>query len=282
MKSNKLLCSCCLCRNIITSNNLSIHYDSKQCKTGKLFSSYKTDDYTGVDCRYCGKTCKSNNSRAQHELRCDLNPNHLSLQYLKNRGAKGQGVIDPTPCEFCNKVHHTKSSLNNHRIRCPKNPNRKHEKLTDEGRERIRTATRNKSQKQWADPEFRKRHQKSMQKAVKNNPESYTSSNRGRTKQIEYDGIKFQGQWELDFYKWAKEQGLNPQRPNKGFPYHWNGDRTYFPDFYIGSMSTYVEVKGYETDRDRAKWDQFPERLIIIKEQQIKEIRKGIFKGIDQ
>jgi hypothetical protein len=74
MKSNKLLCSCCLCQNVITSNNLPIHYNSKQCKTGKLFSSYKINDCTGVDCRYCGKTCKSINSKTQHELYCRSNP----------------------------------------------------------------------------------------------------------------------------------------------------------------------------------------------------------------
>jgi hypothetical protein len=34
-------------------------------------------------------------------------------------------------------------------------------------------------------------------------------------------------------------------------------------------------------DHDRAKWDQFPEKLVIIKEQQIKEIRNNVFKGID-
>lgn len=26
----------------------------------------------------------------------------------------------------------------------------------------------------------------------------------------------------------------------------------------------YVEVKGYKTDRDEAKWSHFPERLVVI------------------
>lgn len=234
-----------------------------------------------MKCQYCDKPAKSKNSKSQHELRCKHNPDHISLQYLTQRGPIGQGIIEPTPCEFCGKTHTTKSSLNNHRIRCPQNPNRRIQAMTESGKEKSRLANEAKSKRIWSDPEFRKRHQDSMRQAVENNPESYTSSNRGRTKQIEYDGIKFQGQWELDFYKWAKDQGLDPKRPNKGFSYQWNGQRKYFPDFYIDSLDSYVEVKGYETDRDRAKWNQFPERLIIIKEQQIKEIRKGSFKDID-
>lgn len=131
------------------------------------------------------------------------------------------------------------------------------------------------------DEQRRKKHSEAMKRAVRQNPESYTSSNRGRTKQIEYDGVKFQGQWELDFYRWAKDQDLDPKRPNRSFRYVWNGERWYHPDFYLPKLDTYVEVKGYETDRDRAKWSQFPKRLIIIKAQQIKEIRNSVFKGID-
>ena len=109
------------------------------------------------------------------------------------------------------------------------------------------------------------------------NTNSNTSSNRGRTRQIIVDGIKLQGQWEVDFYLWAKQNGLDPQRPAAGFEYEWNGQRTYYPDFYIESLDLYVEVKGYETDRDRAKWSQFPKKLCIIKEKEIKQIRQGCF-----
>lgn len=125
--------------------------------------------------------------------------------------------------------------------------------------------------------ESRKKISAAMKKAVAEHPDSYSSSNRGRTKQIIVDGIKFQGQWEVDFYLWAKASGLNPQRATEGFNYHWNGERTYFPDFYIESTDWYVEVKGYETDRDRAKWNQFPKKLLVVREQSIKDIRNNTF-----
>ena len=128
--------------------------------------------------------------------------------------------------------------------------------------------------------ESKKKTSASMKLAVIRNPDAYTSSNRGRAKQIIYDGIKFIGQWEVDFYQWAKNNGLSPKRPAAGFKYMWNGERTYYPDFYIESLNLYVEVKGYETDRDRQKWLQFPEQLRIIKEAEIKQIRNGTFLGL--
>lgn len=127
--------------------------------------------------------------------------------------------------------------------------------------------------------ERRKKHSNPMKLAVEKNPNSYTSANRGRTKQIEKYGIKFQGRWELEFYEHCLNKRINIQRPNIWFSYEWNGTRKYFPDFYLPDLDTFVEIKGYETERDRAKWSQFPRMLIIIKAKQIKEIRNKIYSG---
>lgn len=85
--------------------------------------------------------------------------------------------------------------------RCPLNPNKVHEGLTDEGRERIRQSAIAQNKLKWSNPEIKAKHRQSMRRAVLENPESYNSSNRGRTKQIVIDGIKLQRQWEVDFYK---------------------------------------------------------------------------------
>ena len=58
---------------------------------------------------------------------------------------------------------------------------------------------------------------KSMKIVVMNNPESYCGSNRGRSKQIIVDEIKFTGQWEVDFYLWAKKNNLNAVRVTTPF-----------------------------------------------------------------
>jgi hypothetical protein len=228
-------------------------------------------------CQYCSKPAKSLNSKVQHEIRCKENPARISLDYLKgNLSTYGKMGINPTPCKFCSKVYDNKIALSNHVTRCVLNPDRVIQIMTKEGKEKVRASNLIMNQR-WADPAIRKKHSIAMKQAVDKNPESYTSSNRGRTKQIIVDGIKFQGQWEVDFYLWAKENGLEPRRPSKSFTYEWNGTRTYFPDFYIESKDLYVEVKGYETDRDRAKWLTFPKKLRIIKEAEIKQIREGTF-----
>jgi hypothetical protein len=148
--------------------------------------------------------------------------------------------------------------------------------MSEETREKISVTS---AAQIWTE-ERRNNHRAAMRRAVVEYPEAYNSGNRGRTRQIIIDNIKLQGQWEVDFYLWAKENGLNPQRPTEGFKYEWNGIRTYYPDFYIPGMDLYIEVKGYETDRDRAKWLQFPKKLRIIKENEILQIRKNCFRGL--
>jgi len=201
------------------------------------------------------------------------------------------------PCLYCSKEI-TSNNVERHQIKCstptvtriagfnPRNTGKQgrnqFSKARDEGRiiPAVSSATRQKisdaSKLQVWDTERRISHSSLMKEAVLANPESYSSSNRGRTKQIIIDNIKLQGQWEVDFYHWAKVAGLRPTRPTKAFNYQWNGNRSYFPDFYIESLG-YVEVKGYETDRDRTKWVQFPELLFVVKEQAIKDIRNNIF-----
>ena len=199
-------------------------------------------------CRYCNCLAKSERSKQQHEIRCKSNPGRIEVKpsygMLGKKGANqftyGATVLDSTK----KKLSESTSRLNKER---------------------------------WKDPAARIKQSESMKLAVESNPESYTSSNRGRVKQIIYDDIKFHGQWEVDFYKWAKAEGLDIARSIKGFNYQWNGQRTYFPDFYISSLDLYVEVKGYETERDSAKWSQFPNKLCIIKQDEIKMIRAGKF-----
>ena len=174
-------------------------------------------------------------------------------------------------CQFCSKEYTSKIGFSNHVVRCPSNPSRVIQTLTPQGREKI--IAKNKAYRHTE--ETKKKLSESMKKAVLANPEAYSSSNRGRTKQIIVDGVKLQGQWEVDFYLWAKEKGLNPKRPDQAFKYEWNGERWYHPDFYIESLDLYVEVKGYETDRDRAKWNYFPKQLKIVRKEDIMAIRKG-------
>jgi hypothetical protein len=248
-------CSCLNCRDVVAVKQLSRHYDRCIVKGGKHVGR-KYPKPASLHCQHCQQERKNENSLRQHEIRCSSNPNAIPISpSFGVRGKKGTNQF---------------TKARNLGLPIPKISNATKEKMFET---RKKNGTLNKTDEQ------KKNLSIAMKKAVEKYPESYTSANRGRTKQIVIDGIKLQGQWEVDFYLWAKEQGLNPQRPTKGFKYIWNGERTYYPDFYIESLNLYVEVKGYETDRDRAKWLHFPEKLRIIKEKEIKEIRKGCFVG---
>lgn len=58
-------------------------------------------------------------------------------------------------------------------------------------------------------------------------------------------------------YEWKTE--VNPQ------PYYWNDDwHMYFPDFFLPTEEIYIEVKGYKTERDEAKWSYFKGTLLLV------------------
>lgn len=101
----------------------------------------------------------------------------------------------------------------------------------------------------------------------------------GRCPKYDYESpiagkIKVDGSWELKFCKFADKLKLEWTRNKKRFPYIKpdGTESTYQPDFYVRELNSYIEVKGYETDLDRAKWDQFPEKLIILRRKEIGEL----------
>lgn len=99
----------------------------------------------------------------------------------------------------------------------------------------------------------------------------HTSFNKRRIH--EYKGIKFHGTWELKYAQYLDLNGIRWIRPTDKFDYEFEGvKRKYTPDFYLVDSNTYIEIKGYETLKDRAKWACFPGKLIIIKGKELKEL----------
>ena len=112
-------------------------------------------------------------------------------------------------------------------------------------------------------------------------PKSYSAENVcGRVKLVEYNGERFHGEWEVEVAKWFDGNNIRWEREVKPIPYEWsNGWHLYFPDFYLPDLDLYVEVKGYETDRDRSKWSVVP-NLVVIKQRDIEAIRSNTFGGL--
>jgi hypothetical protein len=207
-------------------------------------------------------------------------------------------------CEICNREFKTKQALNSH-IGWHNTPNRKsnlieynskvknkeiekvntnqYTKAKNEGRKIIISEeTRKKlsiaSKKQVWDEKRREKQRIAMQEAVRKHPASYSANNvSGRTKTIEYKGFNLKGSWELEVAKWLDKHGIKWTNEVKGFEYFWEGKiHLYFPDFYLTELDKYIEVKGYERERDRKKWEVI-ENLIVFKKKEIELIRENVF-----
>lgn len=211
-----------------------------------------------MTCKYCEKICKNDNSLRNHERLCKNNPNRqiLKSNFIDyNKKKKDENI--PTSNQFI--------------------------KAKQEGRiENVSEETKIKLSKAFKGrilSEYHKsRISQGMMRAVKRNPESYSSSNvNGRTKKVVYKDFVLDSSWEYEFAKWCDENDIKWDRNKDGFEYEWEGLRTYFPDFYLPDMDLYVEVKGYERERDICKYKSVI-NLIVLKKSDIEKIQRGEFK----
>lgn len=101
----------------------------------------------------------------------------------------------------------------------------------------------------------------------------------GRCKKIKYVSpiageVLLDGNWELKVALYFDKNKINWRKNKKRFNYFFNKkNRNYTPDFYLIIENKYIEVKGYETEKDRAKWSQFPEKIEIWKKKELKELK---------
>ncbi len=93
----------------------------------------------------------------------------------------------------------------------------------------------------------------------------------GRSKGCWYQSIEagkvyLDSSYELLFAKHLDNLGLRWVRNTTKFSYFWKDKfRSYTPDFYLKESKTYVEIKGYVTQKDWAKWSEFPDPIIVFK-----------------
>ena len=104
----------------------------------------------------------------------------------------------------------------------------------------------------------------------------------GRSKKYEYESIvagkiKVDGTWELKVAKHLDSLNVIWERNKRRFDYlKPDGTKsTYQPDFYVKDWDCYIEVKGYKTDLDEAKWKHFPNNLQVWYRDKINKIMEG-------
>jgi hypothetical protein len=216
-----------------------------------------------MECKYCGKSCKNRNSLVNHERLCKLNPDKQQVSsgisnFIKYNEKVKSGIVIKKATN-----QHTKAALEGRVIT-----------ISDETRDKISKTSKGRKHT----PEAIEKLKVSMRQAVLNNPDSYTASNvSGRAPIIEYNGVKLKGTWEVETAKWLDRNNIRWTNVIKGFEYEWeNRIHLYYPDFFLIDFNRYIEVKGYERDKDRAKW-KVVDNLIVIKKDGITKIKNNVF-----
>jgi hypothetical protein len=163
-------------------------------------------------------------------------------------------------CKFCQKDFENGMKLGGHMTWCSSNPARV------QSSEKI-SAHRSRSKLS----EEHKLHiaQTIAQKLREGNWHNSFARCRKQT----YAGQVFDGTWEVMLAKWFDDNQIAWVRNKDSFPYLFEGkNRRYVPDFYILGIRCYVEVKGWKTLKDEAKWSQFKHKLIILSGSDLKSL----------
>jgi hypothetical protein len=209
-----------------------------------------------MNCKFCEKVCKNYNSLRNHQRLCHKNPDRQIMvsNFIEfNKKRKEQNIKGTN--------HFVKSKQLGLPIPL----------MSDETKKKISESLKNRV---WTE-EQRKQHSEVMKIAVKKHPDSYTKNNVvGRVKNIDYNGIKLKGKWELIVAKWLDENQIKWEHETKSFEYEWNGKRNYYPDFYLPDFDFFIEVKGYVTDRDLSKWKNIT-NLKVFKLNEINKIKNN-------
>lgn len=177
-------------------------------------------------------------------------------------------------CKYCGKEFKSLRSVHYHENRCPNNQNRKYKSawnkgLTKETDERVKKYVDCCSEgyksgrlKIWCDGLTKETDERlkllsdKIKQSIKekiNTGNWHNSFSKSRT-QI-YKNVNMMGTWEVEFAKLLDKRNINWEYTKHQFDYLYNDEiHKYNPDFYLPEFDTYIEIKGYPTKRDIAKW----------------------------
>jgi hypothetical protein len=115
-----------------------------------------------------------------------------------------------------------------------------------------------------------------ISETMKNNPKAGgLREGSGRGKKCWYESsiagrVYLRSTYELEYARYLDSISEKWIQNAQGFSYLYeNQIRTYYPDFYLVDQDCYVEVKGFETHKDREKWSQFPHKLVVLKKEDL-------------
>ena len=254
----------CWCKNNPNAKGKS-NFNSKSGKEKRKSLNENRDD---LFCQYCGKQCKNLNSLKQHEVRCKQNPNRI--------------LVKDNLYEYRLQHQSDMSTFIPWNKGLTKDTN---ESIKSQG-ERLHNRYVNGELKSWCtgltkytDDRIKKYSSKISETiAYKIEDSDWHCQNR---KRIEYNNDVFDSDWELEFVKFLDIHNIKWIRKISPFIYIYkNSEHRYFPDLYLPDYDLYIEIKGYCTERDKAKWEQFDKKLDIYFLRDLKKLDIDYFKNI--
>lgn len=200
-------------------------------------------------CKYCGKVCKNLNSLHTHERLCKKNPNRATSNF-----------------DAYNKSGH--APINQYikaaQLGLPK------PEVSDEVRKKLsKITTKNNLARS------KEINDKISQTCLARSKNGTWHVSLAKNLHIDYYGIDLHGGWELAYAQYLDANNIEWQRCKDRFEYTFEGKIHYYtPDFYLVATDTYVEIKGYRTKKDLAKWSQFPadKKLIVLKQKDLQAL----------
>lgn len=208
-------------------------------------------------CRYCGKICKNDNSLRNHERLCKENPDRQILvsNFIKwneyRRGKKLQKSSN----------QYKKAKELGYKITC-----------STETRQKLSKASKGR----YHTKESKEKISLRMKEVVKNNPNYSYSKNKYFKKEI-INGFRMDSSWESIFANYLNQNNIKWIKSKKSFKYIFeNEEHSYYPDFYLEDFNLYIEIKGQETERDKAKY-KVVDNLLVLRAKEIDEMNKNKF-----
>lgn len=123
------------------------------------------------------------------------------------------------------------------------------------------------------------KRRKRISETMKKNPNSGgLRVGSGRGKKQWYDShiagnVYLRSTYELEYAKWLDRNNIRWKQNLIKFPFNWEDSiRYYYPDFYLIDDDLFVEIKGYETEKDKAKWKDFPFKLKVLYKKDLLEM----------
>lgn len=237
MQRTKIPCQ--FCEKSVSKSNLAKHEAS--CKEKQARPSYLPIDGS-LTCTFCGKHCNNKNSLVNHSRLCVANP---------QRKLTGGLMLFNERRKVAPELSWNKGLTKDTDIRV--------KKISEGLLEYYTTHPGTGTGRIWSEES----RQKVSAAATKSNLTKFERPS-GKGHRGYYKNIYCQSSWELAYVIYCFDHNIEFKRNTDHFKYEFGGKiRNYFPDFYLMATSTYIEIKGYNDARSKAKAAQFPNKLKV-------------------